>query len=275
MLSNHGRALTTPLFTPVARVLLRLGLGPDAVSVMGTVGVVVIALWLLPQGGFIAGPLLIAAFALSDSVDGLMARQLEARGVPRSKDFGAFLDSTLDRVADAAIFAGLVLWYSGAGHSRINLILALTCLVLGSVVPYARARAEGLGMTASGGIAERADRLVAVLVAILAVGLGAPGLVMTVILAGLAVASGITIVQRMLTVRRQAIERLLNTLAADEAARAGGLATGDLAGVGAGLALPVPRRWTTSYIRRREPAEPWLVRRRTRRRRPIRPRSGR
>jgi CDP-diacylglycerol--glycerol-3-phosphate 3-phosphatidyltransferase len=76
--------------------------------------------------------------------------------------------------------------------------------VLGSVVPYARARAEGLGMTAAVGIAERADRLLAVLVATALVGAGLPGAVLTVMLALLAVASAVTVVQRMATVRRQA-----------------------------------------------------------------------
>jgi hypothetical protein len=83
--------------------------------------------------------------------------------------------------------------------------LALVCLVMGSVVSYARARAEGLGMTASVGIAERADRLVAVLVTTGLVGLGLPEVFLTVVLALLAVASLVTVVQRMLTVRRQAL----------------------------------------------------------------------
>src|SRR5690606_23972340 len=106
-----------------------------------------------------------------------------------SGPWGAFLDSTLDRFGDGAIFAGLVLWYTGAGGSRPNAVLALACLVLGSIVPYARARAEGLGMTATVGIAERADRLFAVLAATVLVGAGLPDVLMTVVLALLTVAS--------------------------------------------------------------------------------------
>jgi len=83
-------------------------------------------------------------------------------------------------------------------------VLALACLVLGSIVPYARARAEGLGMTAAVGIAERADRLFAVLLAAFLVGLGVRPVVLTVMLALLAVASAVIVVQRMATVRRQA-----------------------------------------------------------------------
>jgi CDP-diacylglycerol--glycerol-3-phosphate 3-phosphatidyltransferase len=83
--------------------------------------------------------------------------------------------------------------------------LALACLILGSVVSYAKARAEGLGMTANVGIAERADRLVAVLAATGLVGLGVPEILLTVVLWVLAAASLVTVVQRMLVVRRQAL----------------------------------------------------------------------
>ena len=121
--------------------------------------------------------------------------------------WGAYLDSTLDRVGDSAIFGGLVLWYAGHGDDIVMASLALACLILGSVVSYAKARAEGLGMTANVGIAERADRLVAVLVTTGLVGLGLPEVVLGVVLALLALASLVTVVQRMVTVRRQAFSR--------------------------------------------------------------------
>lgn len=192
------RAGATRVITPLATFLLRRGLSPDAVTIAGTLGVVVTALWLFPRGQLLAGALIIALFALTDLLDGTMAR-LSGRAGP----WGAFLDSTLDRFGDAAIFSGLLLFLAGRGEDRVGAGLALGCLVLGSIVPYARARAEGLGMTASVGIAERADRLAAVLTAAFAVGLGAPVRVLTVVLALLAVASAVTIVQRMATVRRQ------------------------------------------------------------------------
>jgi CDP-diacylglycerol--glycerol-3-phosphate 3-phosphatidyltransferase len=189
----------TRIFTPVADALLKRGVSPDAVTITGTVAVVVTALWLYPTGHFLAASLVIAVFVLTDSLDGVMARR-----AGRSGPWGAFLDSTLDRFGDAAIFSGLVLYFVGDGDSW-GVGTALACLVLGSVVPYARARAEGLGMTAQVGIAERADRLAAVLVATLLVGLGLPQVVLVVVLALLAVASLVTIVQRMATVRRQAV----------------------------------------------------------------------
>jgi CDP-diacylglycerol--glycerol-3-phosphate 3-phosphatidyltransferase len=190
----------TRLFTPVADALLKRGVSPDAVTITGTVAVVAAALWLFPAGHFLAASLVIAFFALTDSLDGVMARR-----AGRSGPWGAFLDSTLDRFGDAAIFSGLVLWFIGEGDSSWGAGLALACLVLGSIVPYARARAEGLGMTAAVGIAERADRLAAVLVATALVGVGLPEVVLVVVLGLLAVASFVTIVQRMLTVRRQAM----------------------------------------------------------------------
>ena len=196
---NRFRGVLTRVMPPLAELLLRRGVSPDAVTVTGTVAVVVAALWLFPTGHLLAGAIVISVFVLTDSLDGTMARRSG-----RSGSWGAFLDSTLDRFADAAIFSGLVLWYSGRGDDRLTATLALACLVLGAIVPYARARAEGLGMTAAVGIAERADRLFAVLVATLLVGAGLPRGVLTIMLALLAVASAVTIVQRMATVRRQA-----------------------------------------------------------------------
>jgi len=189
----------TRLFTPLARLLLRLKVTPDAVTITGTLAVVVVALWAFPTGHLFVGAVVIGAFVLTDSLDGVMARESG-----RSGPWGAFLDSTLDRLADAAIFVGLVLWFAGRGDSWLTMVLALACLVLGSVVPYARARAEGVGLSAKVGIAERADRLVVALVTTGLVGLGLPQVVLTVVLALLAVASGVTVVQRMVTVYQQA-----------------------------------------------------------------------
>ncbi|MCL2454222.1 MAG: CDP-alcohol phosphatidyltransferase family protein [Micrococcales bacterium] len=193
------RGLATKVFTPVARLLLRAGVTPDAVTITGTVVVVVAALWAFPTGHLAVGALVVGVMVLTDSLDGVMARE-----GGRSGPWGAFLDSTMDRLADAAVFAGLVLWFAGGGDDRLAMVLALACLVLGSVVPYARARAEGVGFDAKVGIAERADRLSVVLLATLAVGLGAPTLVLTVALGLLAVASAVTVGQRVAAVRRQA-----------------------------------------------------------------------
>lgn len=200
MLNKYARALFTKIFTPVARLFLKLGISPDVVTVVGTLGVCVGALAFYPRHEFFWGTVVITLFVFSDTVDGVMARMSG-----RSGRWGAYLDSTLDRVGDSAIFGGLVLWYAGKGDDFLMAGLALACLILGSVVSYAKARAEGLGFTANVGIAERADRLVAVLVVTGLVGLGLPEVVLTIVLALLAVASLVTVFQRMLLVRQQAL----------------------------------------------------------------------
>src|SRR5699024_2910316 len=186
--------------TPVATLLTRLGISPDVITVIGTLGVCAGALIFFPLGHLFVGVLVITAFVFSDTVDGLMARMQKG-----STSWGAFLDSTLDRLGDAAVFSGLAIWFFQGGDDRVMAWLALACLVLGSVVSYARARAEGLGMRADVGIAERADRLVATLVTAGFVGLGLPEVVLKVVLALLAVASVVTIFQRVMLVRRQAL----------------------------------------------------------------------
>ncbi len=208
MLNRFARALFTRLLTPAARGLLALGISPDVVTLVGTLGVAVGALGFYPRGEFLWGTLAITAFVFADTLDGIMARLSQ-----RSGRWGAFLDSTLDRFGDAAVFGGLVLYYGARTDSRAMVMeaLALACLVLGSVVSYARARAEGLGMTANVGIAERADRLVAVLLTTGLVGLywktgvGVPEMALLIVLALLAVASVVTVVQRIMVVRRQAL----------------------------------------------------------------------
>ena len=169
MLNRFARAFFGKLFTPLARLFLKMGISPDVVTIVGTLGVCFGALAFYPRHEFLVGTLVITAFVFSDTLDGVMARLMGRTG-----NWGAYLDSTLDRVGDAAIFGGLVLWYAGGGNNVVMAGLALACLILGSVVSYAKARAESLGMTANVGIAERADRLVAVLVTTGLVGLGLP-----------------------------------------------------------------------------------------------------
>jgi CDP-diacylglycerol--glycerol-3-phosphate 3-phosphatidyltransferase len=202
MLNKYARAFFTKVFTPVARLFLKLGISPDIVTIVGTIGVCLGALAFYPRHSFFWGTVVITIFVFSDTVDGVMARMSG-----RSGNWGAYLDSTLDRFGDAAIFGGLVLCYAGREGSGNDAMagLALACLILGSVVSYAKARAEGLGWTANVGIAERADRLVAVLLTTGLVGLGLPEVVLGVVLALLAAASLVTVIQRMLTVRRQAL----------------------------------------------------------------------
>lgn len=193
------RGFFNAVFAPIGNVLLRLGVSPDAVTYVGTLGVCFGALFFFPRGEFLWGTLFITAFVFSDLIDGYMARQSG-----QSSKWGAFLDSTLDRFGDAAVFGGLLLWYAGEGDSTVYTAVSLACLVLGSLTSYSRARAESLGFDAKGGIAERSDRLVLILVATGFSGLLNLPIIREVALWILLVASLITVVQRIAKVRAQA-----------------------------------------------------------------------
>jgi CDP-diacylglycerol--glycerol-3-phosphate 3-phosphatidyltransferase/CDP-diacylglycerol--inositol 3-phosphatidyltransferase len=202
------RQFWTNVWAPLGNLLLRLGVSPNTVTFIGTLGVVAGALIFFPQGMLLVGVLVITAFVFSDMVDGYMARTSG-----QVTKFGAFWDSTLDRIGDAAIFGGLAMYYVGPGDNEWFAALAVYCLSMGSVTSYARARAESLGMQAKVGIAERADRLVSILVitglADLLRHLGVDDRVLWAIpvtLGVLAVASTVTVAQRVKVVRDQALE---------------------------------------------------------------------
>lgn len=196
---EHLRTFVTNLISPVARLLLRLNVSPDTVTVVGTVGVVAAALWFFPRGELLAGVLVITAFVFSDLLDGTMARMSG-----RTSTWGAFLDSTLDRMGDSAIFGGLVLYFAWVVESEILAALTLYTLVTGWLTSYTRARAESLGFEAKVGLAARADRLVAVLAAAGLSDIFDVPVLLEAVLWLLAAASTVTVVQRILTVRRQA-----------------------------------------------------------------------
>ena len=158
MLDRFKHFWQSVMLAPFVNLFIRLGISPDAVTLVGTAGVTAGALIFFPQGYLLGGVLFITAFVFSDLIDGAMARK-----TGRTSKFGAFFDSTLDRIGDAAIFGGLVLYFAGPGDNYLYLCLSLYCLVMGAVTSYARARAESLGMQANRGIAERADRTVAIL----------------------------------------------------------------------------------------------------------------
>jgi CDP-diacylglycerol--glycerol-3-phosphate 3-phosphatidyltransferase len=201
MLNRHARGFFTALFTPLARWLLKIGVSPDAITIVGTAGVVVGALVFYPLGQLFWGTVFITAFIFSDVIDGIMARMQNLGG-----RWGNFLDSSLDRLADGALFAGLAIWFFTGGADAPIAIAAVVCLVLGMVVSYVRAKAESLGFQANVGIAERAERLVSVLVITGLTGAGLPPVVLLATLVLLAAASLVTVVQRVLTVRVQSLE---------------------------------------------------------------------
>jgi CDP-diacylglycerol--glycerol-3-phosphate 3-phosphatidyltransferase len=196
MLNNaDARGVIAPVVEPMARGLLRMRVTPDMVTLTGTTLTVLTALILIPQGRFIPAVVLLFLFTSADVLDGTMARLSGTQG-----PWGAWFDATLDRVADGAIFGGVLIWAAWSSDT-VTTILAWVCLAGGAVVSYAKARAEAVGATANGGIAERAERMIIL-------GLGAilfqfVDWGMTVALAILAVLTTITVFQRGLDVRSQ------------------------------------------------------------------------
>ncbi|HEY5360584.1 MAG TPA: CDP-alcohol phosphatidyltransferase family protein [Streptosporangiaceae bacterium] len=197
---NKLRPALARVLEPAGRALARTPLTPNEITVIGTAGVSAGALTLFPTGHLFIGAVVCAIFVLADMLDGALARIKGTSG-----KFGAFLDSTLDRVADAAIFGGLACYLvlHPSGHNRALAAVALFCLVAGALVSYAKARAQGLGLRCDVGIAERPERMVIGLTAAGLSGLGVP-YVLPVGLWLLAVVSAITFGQRVLAVRRAA-----------------------------------------------------------------------
>ena len=192
------RAAYAKLSRPAARAALRVGLTPDSITILGTAGSVLGALTLFPIGQLFAGMLVVGFFVLADMLDGAMAR--ESGGGTR---FGAVLDATCDRIGDGAVFCGL-LWWAAFGMDSTSLVVAtLICLVTSQVISYIKARAEASGLSGEGGLIERPERLIIVLV-----GAGLSGVwflhvpwLLHVAMWLLAVASLVTVGQRMHSVR--------------------------------------------------------------------------
>ncbi|MGE2721719.1 phosphatidylinositol phosphate synthase [Mycolicibacterium celeriflavum] len=190
------RAAYEKISRPVAKAALRAGLTPDSITILGTAGSVLGALTLYPIGHLWWGSVVVWLFVLADMLDGAMARQ---RG--GGTRFGAVLDATCDRISDGAIFCGL-LWWAAFGLQSTSLVVATAiCLVTSQVISYIKARAEASGLSAEGGLIERPERLIIVLV-----GAGLSGLfgvvwLLEIAMWVLAVTSLVTLGQRVHSVR--------------------------------------------------------------------------
>jgi CDP-diacylglycerol---glycerol-3-phosphate 3-phosphatidyltransferase len=192
------RAAYVKLSTPVAKAALRAGLTPDSVTIIGTAASVIGALTLFPIGQLWWGAVVVCFFVLADMLDGAMAR---VRG--GGTRFGAVLDATCDRIGDGAVFCGL-LWWAAFGLKSPSLVVAtLICLVTSQVISYIKARAEATGLRGEGGLIERPERLIIVLV-----GAGVSDLpfyplpwTLPIAMWVLAATSLITVAQRLHTVR--------------------------------------------------------------------------
>src|SRR3954462_7203595 len=123
MLNKYARVAIARVMTPLARLLVRAGISPDIVTLLGTIGVCAGALAFYPRGELFWGTIVIVCFVFSDVVDGTMARL-----AGRSSVWGAWLDSSTDRAGDAAIFGGIAIWGARGGHDGWIAGLALYSL---------------------------------------------------------------------------------------------------------------------------------------------------
>lgn len=189
MLTDWGRRNMKFILEPIASVFRVLHITPDAISVLGVVLSIGVAYLIVIDKIFAAGLLYVLA-ASADAVDGTLARQLNVRS-----SFGAFLDSTLDRMGETIVLAGIGYW-AALNENYTGILLAFIALTASYLVSYTRARAEGLGLECKVGIGTRVERFVILAIALL---LGYPlyGLAL------IALVAGITVVQRIHAVWRQ------------------------------------------------------------------------
>jgi len=197
--ANARRSLAR-FIDPVARLMLRLKFTPDGITWFGCGVTIFISVAFLAQGEFLIGAILFGAFGLIDLLDGTMARMLGTAG-----PWGAFLDSTLDRISDAAVICALIYFYvnTASGNSQLAVVSGIVALVMSLMTSYARAKAESLDAKCTVGIAERAERNILIWVSLLISALVSD--VMSYALTLLAVLSTVTVIQRILFVRKQLV----------------------------------------------------------------------
>ena len=193
MISSALKPAVTRLINPVARLAIRIGITPDAVTIFGALGVVFSSAYFFSRESYFIGSLVVTFFVLSDLFDGAMAR-VSKQGPSK---WGGFLDSTVDRVTDFSITIAILIPLIRRDDKLSY--LGLITLVTGLLIPYIRAKAESFSIPCSVGIAERTERLIIILVAV-----GLHGLHLHFALAIgfwlLATLGVITVFQRMRTV---------------------------------------------------------------------------
>ena len=193
MLQRSLRDPVAKIISPIVRLLVKMGVSANTISTIGGLGSIASALYFFPKGDFFIGVIFVTLFVLSDLFDGAVAR---ASNKGESK-WGALLDSTLDRFSDAAIFIGALLFYIESSDPLV--VVILVAVSASFMVSYIKARAESLSIDCNGGVAERSERLIIVLVAYGFHGLGVD-YVMAIGLWTVALLSLFTVYQRMMIV---------------------------------------------------------------------------
>ena len=195
MISSIFKPAVTRAITPAAKGALKLGLTPNTVTFFGATAVVLTASYFYPRSEFFLGTVLICFFSLSDLFDGTMARISQKGASP----WGGFLDSTIDRIADASIFIGVIIALNRSADPLVPVVVI--ALATGSLIPYIRAKAESMDIQCTGGIAERTERL---MIALLGIGLEGLGVnfALAICMWVLLILGVITVLQRIFIVKR-------------------------------------------------------------------------
>lgn len=199
MLDNaRTRSIAAYVLDPIAKALLALRLTASAVTVLGAIGSIAVSVFLVARGEFLLASVLMLPLAGADAIDGTMARISNSQG-----PWGSFLDSTTDRITDGVIFASLAWWF-GAQADAVIAVAAIVGLIAGFVTSYIRAKAESLGVECKVGIAERPERVGGVMLGIFLAGIGFE-LMLPILIVVVAVLACVTVVQRVVVVRRALI----------------------------------------------------------------------
>ena len=209
---NFLRPFFARLFSPLIQALARTPVTPNMITVAGTVCMSAAALSMFPIGELFPGAFTATIFTFTDMLDGQLARIKGSSG-----KYGAFLDSTMDRMGDAAIFGGITIWFMRSDH--LLGVVSLFCLAGGMCVSYVKARAEGLGLNADVGVIERPERLIIGLTSIGLSGLGIP-YVLPIGIWALAAGTAFTLYQRMRAVYVDAKAKSAQSPTAEPAAPA-------------------------------------------------------
>ena len=195
------------IISPIARALVKLGVTANMVTIAGAVGTAFFAVLTGFTGWLLPGAAMITVMVIFDSLDGTVAAQSGG-----GTAFGAFLDTTVDRIADWAVLLGVAIYLIRLKDfwtlwPQIGFWAALVSMMTAFVTSYIRARAQSIGLDAKNGIATRSDRLVIILVGMGLTGMGLPVAVLSCFMVLLAVLGAVTVGQRLYTVYSSAKEK--------------------------------------------------------------------
>lgn len=188
--SDRLRKIFKPVLDAIAKVLLKIGITPNAATIIGAMGNIIAAV-LIAQGWLTWGGIVALFWVLFDAIDGTMARLSG-----QTSKAGAFLDSTLDRYVEFFLLTGLM-WFFLSNENQLGVLLTMVTLAGSILISYARARAEGLGFECKVGLLTRVERFI----------LFIPALIFhfpLVAMAIMAVLTHVTAIQRIVHVVNQA-----------------------------------------------------------------------